>query len=65
MGYLQIFFAAVWGVIFFLEIPDGWGVTGAFLIIGGTLGIARTRAGGAAVPGNGAMAGRSDPGPDV
>lgn len=37
VGYLQIVFAAVWGVIFFREYPDGWSVLGALLIVGSTL----------------------------
>ncbi len=43
VAYMQIVFAAVWGVLFFREIPDAWGVTGAALILLGTAGIARTR----------------------
>lgn len=40
-GYLQIVFAALWGVIFFAELPD-WGTfLGAALIIGSTLALAR------------------------
>lgn len=44
MGYLQIVFAAVWGVVFFGEIPDLAGVTGAALIVGSTLALALMRA---------------------
>ena len=37
VGYLQVLFAAVWGALFFGEIP-GWGsYAGALLIVGGTL----------------------------
>lgn len=43
VAYMQIVFAAIWGVLFFAEIPDLWGVTGALLIVVGTTGIARTR----------------------
>jgi drug/metabolite transporter (DMT)-like permease len=40
-GYLQIVFAAMWGIIFFAELPD-WGTfLGAALIIGSTLALAR------------------------
>lgn len=40
-GYLQIVFAALWGVLFFAEIPD-WGTfLGATLIIASTLALAR------------------------
>ena len=37
VGYLQIVFAAVWGVLFFGEVPDAWSVAGAVLIVGSTL----------------------------
>ncbi|MBV9775255.1 MAG: DMT family transporter [Gemmatimonadetes bacterium] len=37
VGYLQIVFAALWGVVFFGEYPDGWSVLGALLIVGSTL----------------------------
>jgi drug/metabolite transporter (DMT)-like permease len=37
VGYLQIIFAAVWGVIVFGEIPDRWTYAGAGLIILSTL----------------------------
>lgn len=43
VGYMQIVFAAAWGALFFAELPDLWGMTGAILIIAGTAGIARTR----------------------
>ncbi len=43
IGYLQIVFAALWGIIFFREFPDAVGVLGALLIVVGTLGIARRR----------------------
>jgi drug/metabolite transporter (DMT)-like permease len=40
-GYLQIVFAALWGILFFAELPD-WGTfLGAALIIGSTLALAR------------------------
>ncbi len=42
VAYMQIVFAAVWGALFFAELPDPWGVGGALLIIVGTAGIART-----------------------
>lgn len=41
VAYMQIVFAALWGAIFFTEIPDAWGLAGALLIIAGTAGIAR------------------------
>jgi drug/metabolite transporter (DMT)-like permease len=40
-AYLQIVFAALWGIVFFAELPD-WGTfLGAALIIGSTLALAR------------------------
>jgi drug/metabolite transporter (DMT)-like permease len=42
VAYMQIVFAALWGGLFFAEIPDLWGVAGAVLIIAGTAGIARS-----------------------
>lgn len=40
-AYLQIVFAALWGIVFFTELPD-WGTfLGAALIIGSTLALAR------------------------
>ncbi|HKJ92364.1 MAG TPA: DMT family transporter [Longimicrobiales bacterium] len=43
VGYLQIVFAAFWGMLFFREYPDTLGLVGAVLVIAGTLGIGRTR----------------------
>lgn len=43
VGYLQIVFAAVWGMLVFKEYPDGLGLLGAALVIAGTFGIGRTR----------------------
>jgi drug/metabolite transporter (DMT)-like permease len=37
VGYLQIVFAALWGIILLGEHPDRWSVIGATIIIGGTL----------------------------
>jgi drug/metabolite transporter (DMT)-like permease len=37
VGYLQIVFAAAWGILFFGEVPDAWSVAGAALIVGSTL----------------------------
>lgn len=40
-AYLQIVFAALWGILFFAELPD-WGTfLGAALIVGSTLALAR------------------------
>lgn len=41
MSYIQILFAALWGFLFFAEVPDALGLAGAVLIIGGTFLIAR------------------------
>lgn len=41
VAYMQIVFAAVWGLLLFGEVPDGWGLAGAALILVGTAGIAR------------------------
>jgi drug/metabolite transporter (DMT)-like permease len=40
VGYLQIVFAATWGALFFLELPDGWTLAGAALIVASTLALA-------------------------
>lgn len=41
VGYLQIVFAALWGILFFAEIPRAIGVVGALVIMLSTLGVAR------------------------
>jgi drug/metabolite transporter (DMT)-like permease len=41
VGVLQIVFATLWGVAFFAEVPDGWVVSGAGLIVASSLAIAR------------------------
>ena len=41
MTYLQIVFAAIWGMLFFQEFPDLLSIVGALLVIGGTLVVAR------------------------
>ena len=38
--YLQIVFAAVWGALFFEEVPDLLTVVGALMVVGGTLVVA-------------------------
>jgi drug/metabolite transporter (DMT)-like permease len=43
VGYMQIVFAAVWGLLFFAEFPDLWGGAGALVIILATAGLARGR----------------------
>lgn len=40
---MQIVFAALWGLLVFRELPDGWGLTGALVIILATTGQARSR----------------------
>lgn len=49
-AYLQVVFAAVWGILFFAELPDWGTLAGAALIIGSTLALAR---GGKPEPGAG------------
>lgn len=43
VSYLQIVFAAIWGMLFFQEYPDLLSLFGAVLVIGGTLLVARER----------------------
>lgn len=43
VGYLQIVFAAFWGVLFFHEIPDAWGAAGALVIVTSTFVLSRIR----------------------
>jgi drug/metabolite transporter (DMT)-like permease len=40
-AYLQIVFAALWGALFFAELPDAGTVAGAVLIVASTLALAR------------------------
>ncbi len=40
IGYSQIVFVTIWGVIFFAEYLDAWSAAGALLVIAGTLAIA-------------------------
>lgn len=44
VGYLQVLFAAIWGALFFGEIPGWLSLAGALLIVGGTLLVARPAA---------------------
>ncbi|MEM1042094.1 MAG: DMT family transporter [Bacteroidota bacterium] len=46
IGYLQVVFAFVWGLFVFGNVPDGWSLGGAALIVGSVLLIARQRAAG-------------------
>ena len=41
MSYLQIVFAAVWGLLFFQEVPGPLSIGGALLVVAGTLLVAR------------------------
>ncbi len=41
IAYVQIVFAAIWGVLLFQERPDAWTVVGALLIIGSSAALAR------------------------
>lgn len=43
VGYVQIVFAAVWGVIFFGEFPGPWGLAGTGLVLLGTFIVGRRR----------------------
>jgi drug/metabolite transporter (DMT)-like permease len=43
VGYLQIVFAALWGIILLGERPDAWSVAGALIIVGATLVVALRR----------------------
>ena len=45
VSYLQILFAAVWGLIFFAEVPDLLSVLGGILVVSGILLTTRSRAG--------------------
>lgn len=41
MTYLQIVFAAIWGMLFFREFPDFLSILGALAVVGGTIVVAR------------------------
>jgi drug/metabolite transporter (DMT)-like permease len=43
VGYLQIVFAAIWGILLLGEHPDRWSILGATVIIGGTLLVSLSR----------------------
>jgi drug/metabolite transporter (DMT)-like permease len=43
MGYLQVVFAALWGLAFFGEIPDAWTLGGSALILACALALAMER----------------------
>lgn len=45
VGYLQIVFAALWGLLFFAEVPDAWSVVGTLLVVVGTFVTGRSRQG--------------------
>lgn len=49
IGYTQILFVAVWGLVFFAEFPDLWSIVGSLLVVAGTLAVALERQ--APVPG--------------
>jgi len=46
MGYLQVVFATLWGLLFFAEFPDRWAIAGSLTILGCTLVLALDRRGG-------------------
>jgi drug/metabolite transporter (DMT)-like permease len=41
VGYIQIVFAALWGALVFGDVPDGWSVVGALVIIASTFFVSR------------------------
>jgi drug/metabolite transporter (DMT)-like permease len=43
VGYLQIVFAAGWGLLLFHEVPDAWTWAGAAVVVGSTLILVRSR----------------------
>jgi len=43
IAYTQIVFAALWGALFFHEVPDAYTVAGTALIVGSTLALGRSR----------------------
>ena len=43
MGYLQVVFAGIWGLLFFSDVPDGWAIAGSLLILGCILGLTLNR----------------------
>jgi len=53
VGYLQLLFAALWGVLLFQEVPDGFTVLGGGVIVGCTYLLARSRALPTVAPGGG------------
>jgi drug/metabolite transporter (DMT)-like permease len=50
VGYLQIVFAALWGILLLGEHPDRWSILGATIIIGGTLLVSLSRRPAAGAP---------------
>jgi drug/metabolite transporter (DMT)-like permease len=40
VGYSQILFVVIWGILFFGEYLDAWSATGSLLVIAGTLAVA-------------------------
>ena len=40
VGYLQVVFAAIWGMLFFRELPGAFPILGFMLVIGGTIALA-------------------------
>ncbi len=41
MSYIQIVFAAIWGFLFFSEVPDPLSIVGALLVVAGTVVVAK------------------------
>jgi drug/metabolite transporter (DMT)-like permease len=45
VGYLQIVFAALWGIALFGEVPDRWTAAGSAIVVAGTFLVARASPG--------------------
>lgn len=45
VAYLQVVFAATWGIAFLSELPNGWTVVGAALVLAGSWALGRARPG--------------------
>ena len=43
VSYVQILFAVLWGILFFGEMPNGFSIVGAILVVAGTLAVSRRR----------------------
>ena len=43
LSYVQVVFAAIWGILIFGEEPDGWTILGGGLVMMSSIWVARTR----------------------